>query len=54
MQKKNFKSNFWDSMQMNMIQKSFWWVKNNMGSSFHVNDNLNERYIFIAHIDDEK
>ena len=31
-----------------------WWVENNMGSSFHVNDDQNERYTFIAHIDDEK
>lgn len=31
-----------------------WWVENNMGSSFHVNDDQNERYTFIARIDDEK
>ena len=31
-----------------------WGVENNMGSSFHVNDDLNECYTFIASIDDEK
>ena len=28
--------------------------KINMGSSFHVNDDPNEHYTFIVHIDDEK
>ena len=29
-------------------------LKINMGLSFHVNDDPNEHYTFIVHIDDEK
>ena len=34
-------------------QGGSWWVENNIGFSFHVNDNPNECYKFIARIDDE-
>ena len=43
-----------DTKNYGKIGDTNWWVENNMGLSFHVNDDPNERYTFIVPIDDEK